>query len=90
MVPGRPGRRALLFAALALTTTLGATTHGQAPPPKNPFLKLVEPWPDARTMRQRKAEEFAALVADLKALDARYGVKSHLVAELQSAPPNNA
>jgi predicted aminopeptidase len=41
-------------------------------------------------MRQRKAEEFAALVADLKALDARYGVHSRLVAELESAPPNNA
>jgi predicted aminopeptidase len=41
-------------------------------------------------MRQRKAEEFAALIADLKALDARYHVKSRLVAELESAPPNNA
>jgi predicted aminopeptidase len=41
-------------------------------------------------MRRRKAEEFAALVADLEALDARYGVKSRLVAELESAPPNNA
>ncbi len=41
-------------------------------------------------MRQRKAEEFAALISDLKSLDARYGVKSRLVAELESAPPNNA
>jgi predicted aminopeptidase len=41
-------------------------------------------------MRQGKAAEFAALVADLKALDARYGVKSRLVAELESTPPNNA
>jgi predicted aminopeptidase len=41
-------------------------------------------------MRQRKVEEFAALVADLKALDARYRVKSRLVEELESAPPNNA
>jgi predicted aminopeptidase len=41
-------------------------------------------------MRQRKAEQFAALVADLRALDARYQVRSRLVAELESAPPNNA
>jgi predicted aminopeptidase len=41
-------------------------------------------------MRRRKAEEFTALVADLAALDARYGVNSRLVAELESAPPNNA
>jgi predicted aminopeptidase len=41
-------------------------------------------------MRQRKAEEFAALVTDLKALDARYRVKSRLVEELEAAPPNNA
>ena len=41
-------------------------------------------------MRERKAQEFAALVADLEALDARYGVKSRLAAELASAPPNNA
>jgi predicted aminopeptidase len=41
-------------------------------------------------MRRGKAEEFAALVDELKALDARYGVKSRLVAELEAAPPNNA
>jgi predicted aminopeptidase len=41
-------------------------------------------------MRRGKAEEFAALVAELKSLDARYQVKSRLVAELESAPPNNA
>jgi predicted aminopeptidase len=41
-------------------------------------------------MRQRKAQEFAALVADLEALDARYGVKSRLAAELASSAPNNA
>lgn len=41
-------------------------------------------------MRRRKAEEFAALLADLQALDAKYQVKSRLVAELEAAPPNNA
>jgi predicted aminopeptidase len=41
-------------------------------------------------MRRGKADEFAALVGELKALDARYGVKSRLVAELEAAPPNNA
>jgi predicted aminopeptidase len=45
---------------------------------------------EAPVMRARKAEEFTALTADLRALDARYGVKSRLVAELESAPPNNA
>jgi predicted aminopeptidase len=40
-------------------------------------------------MRQQKGELFAALVNELKALDAEYGVKSGLVAEL-AGPPNNA
>jgi predicted aminopeptidase len=40
-------------------------------------------------MRQRKAEVFARLVAELNALDARHGTKSPLVAELE-ANPNNA
>ena len=39
-------------------------------------------------MRQRKAEVFAALVAELEALDARHGVKSALAAELKGAPNN--
>jgi predicted aminopeptidase len=39
-------------------------------------------------MRARKAEVFARLVDDLKALDARYGVKSGLVAELDGKPNN--
>jgi predicted aminopeptidase len=39
-------------------------------------------------LRPRKAEEFAALVRELKALDARYGVKSLLAQELESAPNN--
>jgi predicted aminopeptidase len=43
--------------------------------------------PDA--MRARKSEVFAALVAELKAADARHGVKSALAAEL-AGPPNNA
>jgi predicted aminopeptidase len=41
-------------------------------------------------MRSRKAEEFAALAAELEALAARYGVKSQLAAELRSSAPNNA
>jgi predicted aminopeptidase len=41
-------------------------------------------------MRQRKAQIFAALADELEALDARYGFKSRLVAELESSPPNNA
>jgi predicted aminopeptidase len=41
-------------------------------------------------MRARKAEEFAALVGELRKLDARYAVKSRLVAELEATPPNNA
>jgi predicted aminopeptidase len=45
--------------------------------------------PDA--MRQRKREEFASLLADLRVLDAEYGTKSGIVSELESAPaPNNA
>jgi predicted aminopeptidase len=40
-------------------------------------------------MRARKVEVFARLVADLQALDARYGVKSGLAAEL-AEQPNNA
>lgn len=39
-------------------------------------------------MRQRKSEEFAALVQELAALDARYGVKSRLAQELTDAPNN--
>jgi hypothetical protein len=35
-------------------------------------------------MRRRKAEIFAALAGELEALDARYGVKSRLAAELES------
>ena len=72
-----------LLAALALATTLAATAQGQgqAPPAKNPFLKLVEPWPDAKTMRQRKVEAEAlrlfaseapvalTLTTDLKAVN---------------------
>ncbi|HEU4591995.1 MAG TPA: aminopeptidase [Steroidobacteraceae bacterium] len=44
----------------------------------------------AAVMRRRKAEIFAALAGELEALDARYGVKSRLAAELESSPPNNA
>ena len=40
-------------------------------------------------MRARKAEVFGRLVHDLQALDARFGVKSGLAAEL-AEQPNNA
>jgi predicted aminopeptidase len=40
-------------------------------------------------MRARKAEVFAALVAELKEVDARHAVKSVLASEL-AGPPNNA
>jgi len=43
---------------------------------------------DPADMRNRKAEEFAAMVAELDALDARYGVKSRLARELTGAPNN--
>jgi predicted aminopeptidase len=39
-------------------------------------------------MRKQKNAGFAALVADLKALDAEYGVKSALTTELAAAPNN--
>jgi predicted aminopeptidase len=39
-------------------------------------------------MRNRKADEFAAMVGELNALDARYGVKSRLAQELTGAPNN--
>jgi len=38
--------------------------------------------------RTRKADVFARLVAELKALDARYGVKSGIVADLDGQPNN--
>jgi predicted aminopeptidase len=42
----------------------------------------------ADELRRRKADTFAALVDELRALDARYGVKSRLAQELASAPNN--
>lgn len=45
-----------ILVALSLALLLGAVPSGQAPPPpKSPFQKLAEPWPDAEQMRQRKA-----------------------------------
>ena len=43
---------------------------------------------EAVAMRAHKAEVFAALVRELKALDARYGTKSGLAAELEGRPNN--
>jgi predicted aminopeptidase len=43
---------------------------------------------DLPAMRARKAEVFARLVTELKALDARYGVKSGLVDDLEGQPNN--
>lgn len=46
-----------LLIALSLAAVFGAAPQGQAPPPpKSPFAKLAQPWPDADQMRQRKAE----------------------------------
>jgi len=39
-------------------------------------------------MRTRKAQVFARLVAELRALDARFGTESHLAAELDGRPNN--
>ena len=44
-----------ILAALSLAVLFGVAAQGQAPPPKSPFQKLAEPWPDAEQMRQRKA-----------------------------------
>jgi predicted aminopeptidase len=43
---------------------------------------------DAVSMRAHKADVFAALVRELKALDARYGTQSGLAAELDGKPNN--
>lgn len=48
---------AALFLALSLASG-GVLLYAQAPatPPKNPLLKLAQPWPDAQQLRQRKAD----------------------------------
>jgi predicted aminopeptidase len=43
---------------------------------------------EPQAMRTQKNEVFAALVAELKALDAQYGVRSAIVTELEEAPNN--
>ena len=46
-----------ILAALSLGVLFAVTAQGQAPaPPKSPYQKLAEPWPDAAAMRQRKAD----------------------------------
>ena len=46
-----------ILAALSLAVLFGVAAQGQAPtPPKSPYQKLAEPWPDAAAMRQRKAD----------------------------------
>ena len=53
MKPIRVG--AVIIAIVAATVDFGAQT--KAPKATNaPYLKLAEPWPDAQTMRQRKAD----------------------------------
>ncbi len=42
----------------------------------------------AQEMRQRKSEVFARLVVELKALDARHGTRSQIVADLDGQPNN--
>jgi len=34
----------------------GMSLHAQAPPAKNPLLRLAQPWPDAEQMLKRKAD----------------------------------
>jgi hypothetical protein len=38
-----------------LAACSGMSLHAQAPPAKNPLLRLAQPWPDAEQMLQRKA-----------------------------------
>ena len=49
------GRSARILVTLWLATCGVMIQGAQAPPAKNPLLKLAEPWPDAEQMRQRKA-----------------------------------
>ena len=46
--------RVVVFALLAACS--GMSLHAQAPPAKNPLLKLAQPWPDAEQMLKRKAD----------------------------------
>jgi hypothetical protein len=58
-------RSARIFVTLLLATCCVIGAGAQAPPAKNPLLKLAEPWPDAEQLRQRKtAAELLRLFAD--------------------------
>lgn len=92
------------LSVLAAVMLLGATADGQAPPAKNPFLKLVEPWPDANALRQRRIDAeglrlFASeqplaftLTVDLKKVnkDRDPNSKKRYPAELETAADGNA
>ena len=50
------GRRPQMVVLALLAACSGMSLHAQAPPAKNPLLRLAQPWPDAEQMLQRKAE----------------------------------
>jgi len=49
------GRRAQMVVLALWAACSGMSLHAQAPPAKNPLLRLAQPWPDAEQMLQRKA-----------------------------------
>ena len=50
------GRRPHMVVLALLAACSGISLHAQAPPAKNPLLRLAQPWPSAEQMLQRKAE----------------------------------
>ena len=48
-------RRVQMIVLVLVAMCRGISPYAQAPPAKNPLLKLAQPWPDADQMRQRKA-----------------------------------
>jgi hypothetical protein len=58
-------RSARILVTLLLAACFVISAGAQAPPAKNPLLKLAEPWPDTEQLRQRKtAAESLRLFAD--------------------------
>jgi hypothetical protein len=58
MLAGVNGSRGTsVLAGLAIAASAASWLHAQTPaPPKNPLLRLAQPWPDAVQMKQRKAD----------------------------------
>jgi hypothetical protein len=86
-----PRMRALIFLLLAaIAAPIAAQKPAPPPPPakKNPLLKLIEPWPSAEKMRERKADAEAlplfssadplqvTIAADFKRLNKDHDPKS--------------